>query len=44
MFEVLLIVRFNKSMGLQGILNIILMGDVLPYRLARRITLKEGVL
>ena len=42
-FEVLLIVRINKSMGLRGILNVHLRRDVFPYRLARGIPLKEGV-
>jgi len=44
MFEVLLIVRINKSVGLRGILNFRLLRDVFPYRLARGIPLKEGVL
>jgi hypothetical protein len=44
MFEVLLIVRINKSMGLWGILNFRLRRDAFPYRLARCIPLKEGVL
>jgi len=43
MFEVLLIVRITKSVGLLGILNFPLLRDVFPYRLARGITLKEGV-
>jgi len=43
MFEVLLIVRINKSVGLQGILNLRLLRDAFPYRLARGIPLKEGV-
>jgi len=34
MFEVLSIVRINKSMGLQGILNFRLLRDAFPYRLA----------
>ena len=42
MFEVLLIVRINKSMGLRGILNFRLLRDAFPYRLARGIPLKEG--
>jgi len=43
MFEVLLIVRINKSVGLQGILNFRLLRDAFPYRLVRGIPLKEGV-
>jgi hypothetical protein len=43
MFEVFLIVRINESVGLQGILNIPLLTDAFPYRLARGIPLKEGV-
>ena len=43
MFEVLLIVRINKSLGLQGIVNFRLLRDAFPYRLARGIALKEGV-
>jgi hypothetical protein len=43
MFEVLLIVRINKSVGLQGILNFPLLRDAFRYRLARGIPLKEGV-
>ena len=43
MFEVLLIVRINKSVGLRGILNFRLLRDAFPYRLARGIPLKEGV-
>jgi len=43
MFEVLLIVRINKSVGLRGIRNFHLLRDVFPYRLARGIPLKEGV-
>jgi len=42
MFEVLLIGR-NKIVGLQGILNIPLLRDAFPHRLARGIALKEGV-
>jgi len=44
MIEVLLIGRINTSVGLQGILNFPLLRDAFPYRLARRIPLKEGVL
>jgi hypothetical protein len=44
MFEVLLIVRINKSEGLLGILNFPLLRDAFPYRLARGIPIKEGVL
>jgi len=43
MFEVLIIVRINKSVGLQGVLNFRLLRDAFPYRLARGIPLKEGV-
>jgi len=43
MFEVLLIVRINKSVGLWGNLYFPLLRDVVPYRLARGIPLKEGV-
>jgi hypothetical protein len=43
MFEVLLIVRLNKSVGLRGILNLRLPRDAFPSRLARGIPLKEGV-
>jgi len=42
MFQVLLIVRINKSMVLRGILYFRLVGDVFPYRLARGIPYKEG--
>jgi hypothetical protein len=42
MFEVLLIVRINKSVGLPGILNFHLLRDGIPCRLARGIPLKEG--
>jgi len=43
MFEVLLIVRINKSVGLRGILNFRLLRDAFPSRLARGIPLKERV-
>jgi len=43
MFEVLLIVGINKSVGLRGILNFRRLRDAFPYRLARGIPLKEGV-
>jgi len=43
MFEVLLIVRINKSVGLRAILNFRLLRDTFLYRLARGILLKEGV-
>jgi len=43
MFKVLLIIRISKSVGLRGILNLCLLTDTFPYRLARRITLNEGV-
>jgi hypothetical protein len=42
-FEVLLIVRINKSVGLWGILNFHQLRDAVPYRLARGIPLKKGV-
>ena len=42
-FEVLLIVRINTSVGLQGILNFHLLRHPFPYRLARGIPLKERV-
>jgi hypothetical protein len=42
MFEVLLIVRINKSVGFPGILNIPLLSDAFLYWLARGILLKEG--
>jgi hypothetical protein len=41
MFEVLLIVKINKSFGLEGIRNIHLQKDMFPYMLARVITHKE---
>jgi len=44
MFEVLLTVRINTSVGLQEILNFPLLSDAFPYQLARGIPLKEGVL
>ena len=44
MFEVLLIVRINKTVGVRGILNFRMLRDVYPYRVARGIPLKEGVL
>jgi len=43
MFEILLIVRINKSVGLWGILNLPLLRDAFPGRLARGIPLKKGV-
>jgi len=43
MFEVLLIVKINKSVGLRGILDFRLLRDAFPYQLARGIPLKEGV-
>jgi len=42
-FEVLLVVRANISVGLQGILNFPLLSDIFPYWLAWGILLKEGV-
>jgi len=44
MFEVLLIISINKCVGLRGILHYPLLRDAFPYRLARGIALKEGVL
>jgi hypothetical protein len=44
MFEVLLIVRINKTVGLRGVYNFHLIRDTFPYRLARGIPLMEGVL
>jgi hypothetical protein len=44
MFEVFLIVRINKGVGLRGILNFHLLRDAFPCRLARGIPLKEGLL
>jgi hypothetical protein len=41
MFEVLLIVRINKSVGLLGILNFRLLRDAFPDRLARGIPPNE---
>jgi hypothetical protein len=43
MFEVLLIVSNNQTVGFQGILIFPLLTDVFPYWLARGILLKEGV-
>jgi hypothetical protein len=43
MFEDLLIIRINNSVGLQGILNFHLLRDAFPYWLARGIPLQEGV-
>jgi len=43
MFEVLLIIRIIKSVGLRGILNFHLLRDAFPHRLARGIPPKEGV-
>jgi hypothetical protein len=44
MFQVLLIVRINKRVGLWGILNFHHLRNAFPYRLVSRIPLKEGVL
>jgi hypothetical protein len=44
MFEVLLIMRIIKRLGLRGILNFRLLRHPLLNRLARGIPLKEGVL
>jgi len=43
MFKGLLIVRINKSIGLQGILHFPLLIDAFLYRLVRGIPLREGV-
>jgi len=43
-FEFLLIVTINENVGLRGMLNFCLLRDAFPYRLARGILLKEGVL
>ena len=43
MFEVMLIVGINKSVGLRAIPNFHLPRDMFPYRLAREIPLKECV-
>ena len=43
MFKGLLIVRINKSVGLQGILHFPLLIDAFLYRLVRGIPLREGV-
>jgi hypothetical protein len=43
MFEVLIIVRINKSVGLRGILNFHLLRDAFLCRLARGIYLKDGL-
>ena len=44
MFELSLSIRIDKSVGLRGILDIPLLTDAFPYRLAGGIPLKEGVL
>jgi hypothetical protein len=44
MFDVLLIVRFNKRVGIGGIDNFWLLTDAFPYKMARGIPLNEGVL
>jgi len=44
MYKVVLIVRINISMGLRGIIIFHLLRDAFPYRLARGIPFKEGVL
>jgi hypothetical protein len=41
-FEFLLIITINKSMGLRGILNFHLLRDAFLYRLAREIPLKKS--
>jgi hypothetical protein len=43
MFDFLVMVRLNKSVGLHGILNICLVRDAFPYWVARGNSLKEGV-
>jgi hypothetical protein len=43
MFEVLLIVGINQSVGVGGILNFCLLRDAFPYRLVRGIPLKDGI-
>jgi hypothetical protein len=43
MFEVLLIVRINKSLDLRGAVFFHLLGDRFPYWLARWVPHKEGV-
>jgi len=43
LFDGLLIVRINKSVGLRGILNFRLLRDAFPYWLPGGIPLKEGV-
>jgi hypothetical protein len=43
MFEVLLFVRINKSIGLLGIVNFRLLRNAFLYRLAKGIPLKVGV-
>jgi len=43
LFEILLIVRLNTSVGLQEILHFRVLRDTFLYRLARGIPLKEGV-
>jgi len=42
-FEVLRIVRINKSVGHWGFLNFPMASDAFAYRLARGIPLKEGI-
>jgi hypothetical protein len=43
MYKVLLIVRINKCVGIQGMLSFRLLRDAFPNRLARGNPLKEGV-
>jgi len=43
MFEVLLLVRINKILGLRGIVIFTLLRDAFPYWLARGIPFKEVV-
>jgi len=43
LFEELIIVRINKSVGLRGILHFPVLSDACLDRLARGIPLKEGV-
>jgi hypothetical protein len=44
MFQVVVIVRINKCMGIRGILNFRLLRVAFPHRLPREILLMEGVL
>jgi hypothetical protein len=44
MFQVVVIVRINKCVGIWGILNFHLLRVAFPHWLPREILLKEGVL